>query len=280
MNRMYVSCCATPRNRRSPWRLLFVLLVASGAAAACTPAESDTETELGASLTTSGARNLLTTGYSTSEDFSPSNWESLGLAELLRSPPVGVTPEQMSFDSLGVDFGKPEAPLRVIEFYDYGCGYCRVFHENTRGPLHEQYVDSDRVYWKSIPFITGNWATSVPVSLAAECARDQGRGYYAAINDLIFARQRDWKASSAPEELAEGFAEEVGLDMERYRTCFENDELLWRVQTHTAFAQELGISGTPTFLVLGLGPIVGALPLETFQQIFDTVLVQLAAVQP
>lgn len=278
MNRMYVAPCATPRNRRSLWRLLFVLLVASSAAAACAPEESDTE--FGASLTTSGAGNLLTTGYSTSQDFSPSNRGGPGLAELLRSPPVGVTPEQMSFDSLGVDFGKPEAPLRVIEFYDYGCGYCRVFHENTRGPLHEQYVDSDRVYWKSIPFITGSWATSVPVSLAAECARDQGRGYYAAINDLIFARQRDWKASSAPEELAEEFAEEVGLDMERYRTCFENDELLWRVQTHTAFAQELGITGTPTFLVLGLGPIVGAFPLETFQQIFDTVLVQLAAVQP
>jgi len=280
MNRMYVARRATPRNRRSLWRLLLVLLVASGGAAACTPAESDTDTEFGASLTTRGAGNLLTAGYSTSEDFSPSNRESPRLAELLRSPPVGVTPEQMSFDSLGIDFGKPEAPLRVIEFYDYGCGYCRVFHENTRERLHEQYVDSDRVYWKSIPFITGSWATSVPVSLAAECARDQGRGYYVAINDLIFARQGDWKAASAPEELAEEFAEEVGLDMERYRTCFENDELLWRVQTHTAFAQELGITGTPTFLVLGLGPIVGALPLETFQQIFDTVLVQLAAVQP
>jgi protein-disulfide isomerase len=101
-----------------------------------------------------------------------------------------------------------------------------------------------------------------------------------AINDLIFARQGDWKAASAPEELAEGFAEEVGLDMERFRTCFENDELLWRVQTQTALAEAVGIGGTPTFQVLGLGPIVGALPLENFQQIFDTVLAQLAARQP
>jgi protein-disulfide isomerase len=68
--------------------------------------------------------------------------------------------------------------------------------------------------------------------------------------------------------------------MERFRTCFENDELLWRVQTQTALAEALGIGGTPTFHVLGVGPIVGAHPLETFQQIFDTVLVQLAAQQP
>ncbi len=68
--------------------------------------------------------------------------------------------------------------------------------------------------------------------------------------------------------------------MERYRTCFENNELMWRVQAQTSFAQELGVSGTPTFLVVGVGPLVGALPLETFQQMFDTALVVLAAEQP
>jgi protein-disulfide isomerase len=189
-------------------------------------------------------------------------------------------PERINVDSLGVDFGSPEAPLRLVEFFDYGCGYCRLFHRDSRGPLHEQYVDSGLIYWKSLPFITGNWATSVPVTLAAECARDQGRGYFEAISEVIFARQGDWKSASAPEELAEEFAEQVGLDMERYRTCFENDELLWRVQAHTSFAGELDVSGTPTLFVGGVGPLVGALPLETFQQMFDTVLVVLAAEQP
>jgi len=118
------------------------------------------------------------------------------------------------------------------------------------------------------------------VSLAAECARDQGRGYFEAITELIFARQRDWKAASAPEELAEQFAEEAGLDMDRYRTCFKSDELLWRVQAQTTFAGQLGVRGTPTFMVVGVGPIVGALPLETFQQMIDTVLVVLEAGQP
>ena len=117
------------------------------------------------------------------------------------------------------------------------------------------------------------------VSLAAECARDQGRGYFEAISDLIFRHQSDWKSASAPEELAEGYAEEVGLDMERYRTCFENDELLWRVQAHTAFAEDLGVRGTPTFLLVGWGPITGSLPLETFRQLIDTVLVEAAAEQ-
>ncbi len=278
MNRTSLAHWVAPLNRRDVWRLLPVLLVALGAAA-CTPGESDPDAALGARLTTRGAGDLLSRGFSPNEATSLSQPGSPSVAGLMRPAPVEPTPEQRTIDSLGVDFGTPEAPVQLIEFFDYGCGYCRAFHQNTRGPLHEQYVDPGRVYWKSLPYITGNWATSVPVSLAAECARDQGVGYFEAISDLIFARQGDWKSASAPEELAEGFAEEVGLDMERYRTCFENDELLWRVQAHTAFAEDLGVRGTPTFLLVGWGPITGSLPLETFRQLIDTVLVEAAAEQ-
>ena len=247
MNRTSLAHWVAPLNRRDVWRLLPVVLVALGAAA-CTPGESDPDAELGARLTTRGAGDLLSRGFSPNEAISLSQPGSPSVAGLMRPAPVGPTPEQRTIDSLGVDFGTPEAPVRLIEFFDYGCGYCRAFHQNTRGPLHEQYVDPGRLYWKSLPYITGNWATSVPVSLAAECARDQGVGYFEAISDLIFARQGDWKSASAPEELAEGFAEEVGLDMERYRTCFENDELLWRLQAQTALADELEVRGTPTFM--------------------------------
>ena len=279
MNRTSLAHWVAPLNRRDVWRLLPLVLVALGAAA-CTPGESDPDAELGARLTTRGAGDLLSRGFSPNEAISLSQPGSPSLAGLMRPAPVEPTPEQRTIDSLGVDFGTPEAPVQLIEFFDYGCGYCRAFHQNTRGPLHEQYVDPGRLYWKSLPFITGNWATSVPVSLAAECARDQGVGYFEAITDLIFARQGDWKSASAPEELAEGFAEEVGLDMERYRTCFENDELLWRLQAQTALADQLEVRGTPTLWVNGIGPIVGALPLEAFQQLFDSTLVLFVPEQP
>jgi protein-disulfide isomerase len=186
---------------------------------------------------------------------------------------MGPPPGEVTIDSLGVDFGAEEAPLRMIEFFDYGCGYCRRFHQETREPLHEQYVDSGQILWKSIPFVIGRWPASVPISLAAECARDQGRDYFEAISTLIFQHQSEWKSASSPEDLAEGYAREVGLDMPRFQGCFEGDELLWRLQAQTSFAQNLGVRATPTFYVAGIGTIPGALPLETFRQVIDTVLV-------
>ena len=272
MNRIHSKRFWT-RSRRDGGRLLLAVLVTVGAAAACTPGDSgrsNVDAERGARLTTRGAGDLLPS------DFTPSPGSG---GALERWAPTGPPPEEVTVESLGVDFGAPEAPVRMIEFFDYGCGYCRAFHQATRGPLHEEYVDAGQVLWKSMPFILGSWPESVPVTLAAECARDQGRDYFEAISDLLFEHQSDWKAASAPEEVAEGYAQEVGLDMPRYRACFENDEFLWRVQAHSGLANELGVRGTPTFILVGFGMIPGALPLETFRQVIDTVLVQIAAEQ-
>jgi protein-disulfide isomerase len=263
----------TPPSRRDVWRLLLAVLLPLGVAAACTPGGADSDEQDRARLTAGDAVQLLG-GFTSPES------GSRGLELLTRPAPTGPPPEEVTVDSLGVDFGTFEAPLRMIEFFDYGCGYCRLFHQDTRGPLHDEYVDPGQVFWKSIPFIIGSWPASVPVSLAAECARDQGRGYFEEISTLIFEHQSDWKVASAPGDLAEAYAEEVGLDMQRYRTCFENDELLWRVQAHTRFADALGVRGTPTFLLVGWGPISGALPLETFRQVIDRALTGADAEQP
>jgi protein-disulfide isomerase len=246
-----------------------MVLLAAGAVG-CTSGETDGTAETGARLTTSGAGQLLSAGTSLFEPGNP-------LAALSQAAPNGPPLDEITVDMLGVNFGTEEAPIRMVEFYDYGCGYCKIFHEETRRPLHEEYVDPGSVFWKSIPFITGNWAPSMPVSLAAECARDQGQSYFVSISDIIFERQGDWKSASDPEALAEVFAEEAGLDMARYRSCVEDDEFLWRVQAQTNLAGELGIRGTPSFIIVGVGPVNGALPLETFRQVFDTILSEAAA---
>lgn len=256
-------------TNRDVWPVLLAVLLMMGAAG-CASDETDRDADAGGRLTTSGAGQLLSAGTSPFEPGNP-------LAALSRAAPNGPPPNEVTVDMLGVDFGEEEAPIRMVEFYDYGCGYCRVFHQDTRGPLHAEYVDPGSIFWKSIPFITGNWASSMPMSLAAECARDQGRSYFVSISDIIFERQGDWKSASDPEALAEAFAEEAGLDMTRYRSCLEDDEFLWRVQAQTNLAGELGIRGTPTFIVVGVGPINGALPLETFRQVFDTILSEAAA---
>ena len=122
----------------------------------------------------------------------------------------------------------------------------------------------------------GNWANSVPATLAAECALGQGKVQYNQMADALFARQLEWKQVSEPEPVLEGIAADAGLDMEAFRACMATDEFLWRVQAHSSLARQMGVRGTPTFIVIGYAPFSGAIPLELFEQIIDTVLVKAA----
>ncbi len=236
-------------------------------ASACAVGDQEVPTDE-ARLTTRGAGELLPSG-------APATPASPGFDALNRPAPNTPPGDQIDLDMLGVEFGSPDAPAHILEFFDFGCGFCREFHAETLPALMDKYVDQGQLLWKAIPFVIGNWANSVPAALAAECALDQG--HYKEMAETLFERQSEWKPVSEPEPILEGIAEELGLDMEVYRTCMSSDEFRWRVLAHSLLARQIGVRGTPTFVIVGYAPFSGALPLELFEQIIDTVLVKAAA---
>jgi protein-disulfide isomerase len=62
--------------------------------------------------------------------------------------------------------------------------------------------------------------------------------------------------------------------MERFNNCVSQGWRDERIQAGTQLSQEVGVRGTPTFFVVGYAPIPGAIPLELFQQVLDTVYVE------
>jgi predicted DsbA family dithiol-disulfide isomerase len=47
-----------------------------------------------------------------------------------------------------------------------------------------------------------------------------------------------------------------------------DDTRMERVTSATALAAQLGVRATPTFWIVGAGPVQGALPLEVFREVF------------
>ena len=94
---------------------------------------------------------------------------------------------------------------------------------------------------------------------------------------LLFERQSDWKSVSDPAPPVSAIAQAAGLDMAEYQACLDDDRHLWRVQAHGSLARQVGVRGTPTFYLVGYAPVQGALPLELFKQVIDTVLAEVAA---
>jgi len=170
---------------------------------------------------------------------------------------------------MGYDRGSPDAPVRVLELSDFGCGYCRRFHQETFPTLLEKYVEAGLVQWKFVPFVLGIFPNGLEASIAGECGGEQD--LFFSMQGRLFSDQAGWKNSSDPYPFFARIAEEEGLDVERFNRCVEGGWRDSQVRANNRLGREVGARGTPTFLIDGI-PISGALPLETFRDILDIAL--------
>ena len=96
---------------------------------------------------------------------------------------------------------------------------------------------------------------------AAEAAHRQGKFW--EMHDLIFANQREM----TPQKYEE-YAQQLGLDMDRFRKDVASPAVKKKVDADAAEAARLGVTGTPGFFVNGRF-LSGAKPFESFKELID-----------
>lgn len=177
---------------------------------------------------------------------------------------------ELDFTTLGYDSGSPDAPIQVVEFSDFGCGYCARFHEEVFPTLERDYIDAGKVEWKYVPMILGIFGANAELAArAGECAGEQDG--FPAMRDRLFGSQAEWKRADDPQTHFDRYAREQNLDLERFGRCVDEDWRAERIATGTQLSRQSGVRGTPTFFVVGYGSIPGMLPLEVFREVLDTV---------
>ncbi|MDZ7781155.1 MAG: thioredoxin domain-containing protein [Gemmatimonadota bacterium] len=172
---------------------------------------------------------------------------------------------------LGFDRGSSEAPVRVIEMSDYGCGYCRRFHRETFPALREEFIESGMVEWKFVPYVTGMFDNSLAALRGAECTLEQSPQVFEDLDERLWREQPEWKGSDDPAGVVRTWAVSAGADADAFDDCIESGRRFERIAAAEQLARQLGVRGTPTFIVVGHGPLQGALPLETFRRVLRTV---------
>ena len=153
-------------------------------------------------------------------------------------------------------FGPVDAPITIIEFADFNCGYCRRFFEQTLGPLLNAYPNQIRFVFRDLPVVGGFEAAQ-----AAECADEQGAFW--EYHDLLFTLGLGDGRSSYIQ-----YAEQLNLDVESLTECFDQGRYAAEVEADAQYAFNLGATGVPLFFINGV-PIVGAQPLPNFTQVID-----------
>ncbi len=137
--------------------------------------------------------------------------------------------------------GAAMAPVTIVEFSDFECPYCGRAHP-ILGELLREHEGQVRLVFRNYPLAAHPRA--MPAARAVVAAGNQGRFWEMA--DLLCEHQR-----ALEDEDLERYAEQLGLDLERFRSDVHSPETQARIDRDREEGHRLDVNGTPTFFING-----------------------------
>jgi Na+/H+ antiporter NhaA len=138
--------------------------------------------------------------------------------------------------------GSHDAPVTIVEYGDFECSYCGQAEAVIRELLMAGSEDV-RYVWRHLP-LNDVHPNAQLASEAAEAAAAQGSFW--EMYDLLMAHQGKLRLDDL-----EGYATEIGLDVDRFLEEMRRREYMGRVREDVVSADESGVTGTPTFFING-----------------------------
>lgn len=138
--------------------------------------------------------------------------------------------------------GSAAARVTLIEYGDFECPTCRQAHSALQS-LMAHFGKEVRFVFRHFPLRE----VHPHAELAAEAAEAAGAQHqFWSMHDVLFAHQQQ-----LDETHIRKYAEQIGLDMARFRNEMSDNVYLQRVQEQMAGARHLNVRATPTFYVNG-----------------------------
>jgi protein-disulfide isomerase len=162
--------------------------------------------------------------------------------------------------------GNPNAPIKIVEYSDTSCPFCKIFH-----PIMEQLM-TDFGKNGTIAWVYRNFPLDTPdpsgyilhknaghEAQALECAADLGGNdafwkYTNRIYDITPSVTGDTPNGLDQAELPK-IAKFAGLDVTAFNTCLASGKMKERVEADRTDGINAGVSGTPTSIIVLSKPV-------------------------
>jgi protein-disulfide isomerase len=138
--------------------------------------------------------------------------------------------------------GPPDAPVTLVEYGDYQCPYCGAAYPIVK-EAQSRMGDRLRFVFRNFP-ITTSHPNAEQAAEAAEAAGAQGRFW--PMHDVLYENQK-----RLGDEDLRAYAEEVGLDLDRFDRELAEHVHAERVREDFMSGVRSGVNGTPTFYING-----------------------------
>ena len=185
---------------------------------------------------------------------------SANRAQTYANAPLGANPPNM--------MGSPTASVTIEEFADFQCGACASVH-----PVLKQIQST---YGSRIRFIFRNFPLAIPAhdkayeaAVAAEAIGMQDRAKFWAMQNMLFETQGTWTSNPNYRQIWEGYAQQMGMDVEKFKADMAGRDSKARVDADMARGRGLSIDSTPTILVNGKNIPLQSITEAGLRQVID-----------
>ncbi|MEK7465666.1 MAG: thioredoxin domain-containing protein [Patescibacteria group bacterium] len=161
-------------------------------------------------------------------------------------------------------FGDPNAPVKIVEFSDLECPFCKQFHY-TMKQVVEKYAGKVAWVYRHSP-IDQLHPKARKEAEASECAAELGGNtkFWAYVDRLMELTPSNNGLDLA---LLPKIATDVGLDSAKFNACLSSGKYAEKVASDLADAENSGGGGTPYSIVIAPNGkktvISGALPFSS-----------------
>jgi protein-disulfide isomerase len=149
----------------------------------------------------------------------------------------------------GTVLGKPGAPVKVSEFGDLQCPFCKENAEQVTPEVIEHQVRGGEASIDFNQFIIIG-PDSIPAGEAALAAGSQGKAWN--FIELFYRNQGEENSGYVTDEFIESVGKEAGIpDLARWNQERKSGKFKKTLEAQTKKAQKLGFEGTPSFAIEG-----------------------------
>ncbi len=173
--------------------------------------------------------------------------------------------------------GNPNAIVKIIEYSDYECPFCKKFHA-TMKQVVEEYGKDGQVAWvyRHFPLDSIHPVKARKEATAAECAAEiGGKDAFWKFSDRFFELTPSNNQTDLDTVLPQIIGE-MGLSWEEVNACIESGRYDQHIQDELENAIATGGSGTPWSILVApngdMFPISGAQSYRSVKQMIDIAL--------
>jgi protein-disulfide isomerase len=142
--------------------------------------------------------------------------------------------------------GDKNAKVKVEEFSDFQCPFCKQFATEQEQTLVDKYVKTGKAQFKFVTFaFLGE--ESVKAAEASLCAADQNKFW--EYHDLLFESQKGENQGAFTRNLFVQLAGDLSMDGTKFQECIDKGTHAQDVSDNVKYGQGKGVNGTPYFLV-------------------------------